>query len=312
MIYLYFSEPRIDPQAAGVTLDQYRTDLALRNENPEIVFSDEVTRTINGGSPWFEPLELADLDKVDIEKALTLLRRSLNPADYIFVFVGNLDIDALRRHVETYLASIPRGETWNSWRNLNIQRPGRADKPVYKGKEEQSAVYMAWYDKAPYSEEASAAASVLTEYLDIRMTEDIREKLGGVYSISASAAISPVPEGELSLAVYFACDPHRAGELTAAVQELIRQTSSGIIHGDTFTKSVEALKKDWESSIQGNAYIARSYANSSVLLNLPLSRLDRRPAYYNGVKPADIQNLCARLIPKGPATIVLYPEANKE
>jgi zinc protease len=293
-------------------LDQYRTDLALRNEDPETVFGDEITRTITGGSPWFKPLELADLAGVDTGKALAFIRRSLNPGDYTFVFVGNLDTEALRLYTETWLASIPPGETWNTWQNLNLRRPGKTERPVYKGKEEQSTVYMTWYDKAPYSEEASAAVSVLTEYLEIRMTEEIREKLGGVYSISVSATINPVPEGELNLAVYFACDPRRVGELTAAVTELIRQTSGGAVHGDTFTKSVEALKKDWESSIQGNTYIARSYANSSVLLNLPLSRLDKRPAYYSAVKPGDIQNLCARLLPKGPAVIVLYPEKSGE
>jgi zinc protease len=312
MIYLSFTEPKIDPRAAGVMLDQYRTDLALRDEDPETVFTDEITRTIYGGSPWFKPLELADLAKVDTNKALAFIRRSLNPADYTFVFTGNLDVAALRRCAETYLASIPRGETWNTWQNLNIQRPGKTGQTVHKGKEEQSLVYMTWYDKAPYSEEASAAASVLTEYLDIRMTEEIREKLGGVYSISASVSVNPVPEGELNLAVYFACDPRRAGELSAAVTELIRQTAAETIHGDTFTKSVEALKKDWESSIQSNTYIARSYANSSALLGLPLSRLDKRPAYYGGVQPADIQKICARLLPKGPAAITLYPEGWKE
>jgi zinc protease len=312
MIHLFFTEPRIDPNAAKVMLDQYRTDLALRDEDPETVFGDEITRTITGGSPWFKPLELADLARVDTGRALAFIRRSLNPADYTFVFTGNIDTEALRRCAETWLASIPPGETWNTWRNLNIRRPGKTERPVYKGREEQSTVYMTWYDKAPYSEEAGAAASALTEYLEIRMTEEIREKLGGVYSISAFAVINPVPDGELNLSVYFACDPRRVRELTAAVTELISQTSGGAVHGDTFTKSVEALKKDWEASIQSNVYIARSYANSSALLNLPLSRLDKRPAYYSAVKPGDIQKLCAQLVPKGPATIVLYPEGWKE
>jgi zinc protease len=120
--------------------------------------------------------------------------------------------------------------------------------------------------------------------------------------------VNPVPDGELSLGVYFACDPRRVEELTAAAAELINQTAGGLIHQDTFDKSVEALKKEWESSIQSNAYIARSYANSSTLLNLPLSRLDKRPAYYDTVKPGDIQRLCTQLFPQGPAVITLYPE----
>ena len=142
------------------------------------------------------------------------------------------------------------------------------------------------------------------------MTEEIREKLGGVYSISASAGHSPVPSGEMSMAVYFACDPRRVEELSAAVMELLRQTAAGAagIDGDTFGKAVEALRKEWETSMQSNAYIAQSYINSLVLLDQPLSRLERRPEYHNAVTPADIQRFCARLFSNGPARIVLLPE----
>ena len=77
---------------------------------------------------------------------------------------------------------------------------------------------------------------------------------------------------------------------------------------DVFAKAVEALKKGWEVSMQRNAYIAQSYANSSVLLNLPLSRLERRPKDYEAVTPTDIQKMCADLLPRGPARVVLYPE----
>jgi hypothetical protein len=45
-----------------------------------------------------------------------------------------------------------------------------------------------------------------------------------------------------------------------------------------------------------------------VLLNLPLSRLNRRPQYYSAVTPAEIQGICARLLQNGPAQIVLLPE----
>ena len=80
------------------------------------------------------------------------------------------------------------------------------------------------------------------------------------------------------------------------------------INRDIFAKAVEALKKEWETSMQSNSYIAQSYANSSVLLNLPLSRLNRRPQYYDAVTPADIQRICAQLLQTGPAQVVLLPE----
>ena len=60
--------------------------------------------------------------------------------------------------------------------------------------------------------------------------------------------------------------------------------------------------------MQSNSYIAQSYANSAVLLNLPLARLNQRPRYISAVTPGDIQRLCAQVLRNGPATVIVYPE----
>jgi zinc protease len=308
LLYLSFTDPRLDKEAVNAMMDQYRTSLAHRKENPDTLFMDEVSRVTSGGHPYFKPLEPEDLSGVDMEKAGAFIKRGLNPGDYTFIFTGNLDLEALRHLAETYLASIPPSASWNAWTDPQIQRPGRTETIVRKGREEQSMVFMGWYDPLPFTEEASVTASTLTEYLDIRMTEDIREALGGVYSISVNVSLSPAPKGELAMSVYFVCDPKRVEELSGAVERLLRQTAEGPINADTFAKSTEALKKGWEASMQNNGYIAQSYANSSVILDTPLSRLDKRPDLYGELRPEEIQELCRRLLSKGPVKIVLFPE----
>jgi len=309
MLYLIFTDQRIDGEAVQAMMDQYKTSLALRREDPHAVFSDEINRTIYSGHPHFKSLELEDLPKADTDKALAFVRKCLNPADYTFIFTGNLDFKTMKEYVENYLAAIPRGQSWNTWTDLNVTRPGKVENIVHKGKEEQSTVYMVWFSKAPFSDEISASCQVLNEYLDIKLDNEIREKLGGVYSISSGVSISPVPQGELSMQVYFNCDPKRVRELQTAVIAILNQTAGGVIDHDTFTKAMEAPKKEWEVSIQSNAYIAQSYANSSVLLKLPLSRLDKRPKLFAAVTQADIQRVCAQLLQSsGPALVVLLPE----
>ena len=312
MLYLNFTDPRIDPVAVEAMMAQYETSLALRSENPQIAFSDEINRTIYSGHPHFKPLELSDLPLADIDRAMAFIHKGLNPADFTFIFTGNLDIAAMKDYIETYLASIPPGESWNAWADLGIVRPGKVEKTIHKGKEDQSIVYMAWFENVPFTEELSITAQVLSEYLEIITNDEIREKLGGVYSISANVPASPVPRGELSMQVYFACDPKRMQELSDAVIDLLNRAAGGdSIDRDVFKKSTEALIKEWEISMQSNSYIAQSYANSVVLLNLPLSRLNRRQEYIKAVTPADIQQVCARLVQggnRGPVKVVLLPE----
>jgi predicted Zn-dependent peptidase len=107
---------------------------------------------------------------------------------------------------------------------------------------------------------------------------------------------------------YFACDPRRAIELSDAIIQQLERIAKGDINTETFTKAAEALRKSWEVSMQNNSYIARNYGNLAVSLDLPLSQLDKRPGLYASVTPAEIQDLCRRLLPMGPARIILYPE----
>jgi zinc protease len=308
MLYLSFSQPRMDGDAVRALLDSYRTSLAQRGENPDVVFSDTVTGVTSGDHPYFKPLTVEDIGKVNMTQAMSFLKRGLNPGDYTFVFTGNLDPAVIRPLAETWLASIPPAETWNTWTDPGLQRPGRVEKKVYKGKEDQSFVFMGWYVPLAFTEEQSMAAAVLSEYLDIRLTEDIREKLGGVYSASVNVSLSSLPVGELVMQIFFVCDPRRVDELSQAVETILQQTAEAPLDDDVFSKSVEALKKNWEESVQSNFYIAQSYANSRVLLDTPLSRLNKRPELYGQVKPAGVQQLSRMLVSRGSARILLYPE----
>ncbi|MDR1024427.1 MAG: insulinase family protein, partial [Treponema sp.] len=266
MLYLSFTEPRMDGDAVRALLDNYRTALAQRGEDPNTLFSDTVIGVSSGDHPYFKPLAVEDLDRVDMAQAMAFLKRGFNPGDYTFIFTGNLDPALMRSLAETWLASIPPSESWNTWTDPGLQRPGRMEKKVYKGKEAQSFVFMGWYAPLDFTEERSVAAAVLNEYLDIRLTEDIREKLGGVYSVGVDVSVSPIPIGELVMQVYFVCDPRRSDELSLAVEAMLHQIVEEPLNADVFGKSVEALKKNWEASVQSNLYIAQSYANSSVLL----------------------------------------------
>ena len=311
MLYLSFTQPRIDPEAVKVMLDQQRTRLANQENDPNSVFRREITRTING-NPRFYPLELADLEKVNIDDALDFVRSCLNPGDYTFVIAGNLDMPQIRTLVETYLASIPASQPFNNWADIDPQRPANPDteKDVKKGKEERSAVYVSWFLPQQYSEEKAAAVSILNEYLDISLNDEIRETLGGVYSISSWVSLSPIPKGELSGGVYFFCDPKRAEELISAVKAEFQKITQGNIDPDTFTKATEAAIKGEEQSIQSNLYIAQSYANSAVIYRSPLSRLNKRPDLYRAVTPAGIQTVMTDLTGGNLVRVVLYPEAN--
>jgi len=254
-------------------------------------------------------MELADIDKISTEKALAFINRCINPADYTFVFTGNLNVNEMKEFSALYLASIPNAPSMNTWVDPGIKRPAKLEKNLYKGKEDRCTVYLGWFAPGPaaFDEGRNQTAAVLSEYLDIILTDEIREKLSGVYSISAGASVSTIPKGEYRLSIYFQCNPARVDELVAAVQDRITGICAKPLNQDTVNKSKEALLMEHENSIQRNLHIAQSFANSSVLYNTPLGRLNTRPAAIRAVRPENVQSLCRDMTSSGPIQVVLYP-----
>jgi zinc protease len=261
------------------------------------------------------PLELEDLEKVSIEHAYEFLNLCLNPADYTFVFTGNINVNEINEYLETYLASIPDSFSMDQWIDPGVVRPHDLEKIMYQGIEERCLIYLAWFAPGPsgFDEKINQVSSVLTEYLRILLSDEIREKLSGVYSITSGTSVSVIPAGEYSLSVFFQCNPARADELINAVQERINDIVNLPINIDTFKKSIETLLMQHENQMQRNLHIAQSYANSSVLYNTPLSRLNQRPEVIRSVTPEEVQALCRDILVNGPVQFVQYHEGwNKE
>jgi zinc protease len=313
MLYLSFTQPRIDQNGLNIVTGQHRTTLLRDADNPEAFFFRELTRTVYNNHPRLKPLETEDLDLLDPNAVLDFLRGALNPADYTFVLVGNLDrISQLRDLISAWLASIPPPSPprpgFRQWADPGFTRPDKMEKIIRKGREEKSVVYMGWFVPSPWNEEMNARTLVLNEYLDIILTDEIREKLGGVYSVEPYTSFSLTPKGELSLEVFFICDPRREGELRQAVKERLSTLAGGDIDEETLRRAREARVKTFEQSMENNLFIARNMAQFVLVQEIPLSHLEERPALYRSVTAEQIRGLITLLLTKGPAELILYPE----
>jgi len=310
LINLFFTNPKLDERAIAAVLDQYRTYLAYQDDDPQVYFYHQLDNLIYNNHPQFKPLEYSDIDRVSVARARAFLDRCVNPGDYTFVFTGNIDVNTMRELAAIYIGSIPNAASMNNWVNPSVALPQEVKKIIYKGVDERSIVYLGWYAAAPsaFNEQLNQTSAVLTEYLNIILNDEIREKLGGVYSIYAGVSTTVIPAGKHNLDVYFVCSPHRVDELVSAVQNCISSVLRSPVNADIFNKAKEALLMGHDRSIQDNSHIAQSYVNSSHLYNTPLSRLYSRPGAIRAVTAQDIQSLCRTLLSSGPVQLLLYPE----
>ncbi|GMO19686.1 MAG: insulinase family protein [Termitinemataceae bacterium] len=310
LLYMGFTSPRHDEEMAQILKDEYKTTLTQRRENPETYFNEELQRLIYN-SPYMSPLEPEDLDKLDTKKAALWTAYCRNPADYVFCFTGNIDFDDMRPLVETYLASIPEGEPFDTKTDFKIEFPHTVDKTLFKGKEDKSWVFLGHFLGHEWNLEEAMTAEVLSEYLEITLIQEIREKLGGVYGIwpDFSLARTPLP-GKLSGEIYFNCSPARVEELTNAVEAELAKIAAGRINQETLKKAKDALIKEWESALEQNNYVARRLVSYAVIFEIPLETLFLRNKLYEAVTAEKLKNITALLLKQGLVRAVLYPSSS--
>jgi zinc protease len=310
LLHLSFIDPRIDDAAAKAHLDGTRTTLARKKDNPEALFSDAVARAVSGGNPRFEPLTEERLSLLNLDAARVFLRSLMNAGDYTFVFAGNVDPATLRPLVERYIASLPGSRTGAGWTDPLIARKPGTDLVVRKGTEDKALAFIARYAPSPYSARSAAAAEALQEYLDIRLTDEIREKRGDVYSVSVSVSQSVAPAGELALSVVFSTGPDKLRDVETAIDAELQRLRNDGPDPAVLEKVREALRKGHQSSLQSNRFIASSLAYQDVLAGLPESTLFGLPALYDSIGGGELRAAMELLLGAAQIRATLVPETD--
>ena len=336
MIYLFFVMPRLDIRAINASLDRWRTALRHLDKDPHSVFDRETHKIISNNHPLLRYLEVEDLDSISIRQAIAFLRQCLNPAEYTFVFAGNIDIDFIRKLSLHYIASIPNASSMSMGNTPEILRPVGGRRSIYKGKEEKSLVYLGWFaDDAGFFDK-NPAAIVLTKYLYTLLSEKIRGDLGGVYSLYAGAFTYMTPRRISCIKVQFPCSPSRAEELIAAVKQCIADIAKHPIDQVRFDNAKKTLLMEHAAYLQDNEYIAWGYASSLLAapmfdytslfdgvpmldcaskhmpmaysMSMSLKGFVMYPDSIRAVRPEDMQAFCRDVLDAVPVQLVLYPE----
>lgn len=256
LAYLNFTGTRIDPDAIANWKSRWIEN--LRNEllDPNTVFFREFTKVLTSNHPRAREMTTEDVEAFDADKALAFYReRFADASDFTFFFVGNVDPAALRPLVEKWLGGLPALERDETQRVIDIPFPaGKPRVEVKKGKEPKSRVRIAFGGKTEWSRAANTDARLLSEIMNIRLREILREDMGGVYGVSIWGGISREEPQTFSYEVGFGCAPDQVEPLTNAVFDAIRDVQANGI-GDTYLDKVrETWRRQREEQEKQNGF----------------------------------------------------------
>jgi len=314
LIYLDFTAPRLDTAAFEAFKNQVAPFLANRGSDPDQVFSDTVSWTMSQHAYRSRPITAATFAEVNPEKALAFYKnRFADASDFTFVFVGNVDSTTLKPLVEKYLASLPslgRTETFRD--NGGAPPKGIVEKVVHKGVEPKANTIIEFTGACLNAPETRFAIRALVELFQIKLTETLREQLGGTYSPSVGGGCSRVPRQEYSIQVQFNSSPDNVEKLTKSAFALIDSLKAQAPSQADVDKVKEEFLRAQEVNLKQNAYwlgniMGREQAGEDVGgLVGPYEQM------IKNLTPAQIQEAAKTYLnTSNYARFVLLPEAGK-
>lgn len=136
----------------------------------------------------------------------------------------------------------------------NKLRPvtGKKTLEVKKGKEEKSVIVAFYTGELPFSEDFEFKMEALKEVLNIRIIEELREKIQGIYGGGASVSLEKYPYSNYSFILQLPCGPEKVDTLLKAVRkefELVVQKGPGQQYLD---KVKQQWKEQYKTSIKEN------------------------------------------------------------
>jgi zinc protease len=257
LIHLYFTAPRKDQELFDVFITNQKTQLASAQVNPDYQFSKRLNRIIaNGNLRAMSIYDPEDLEKVDMERGLEIYSdRFANAANFEFFFTGNIDLNSFKSLLEQYLGSLPSDpENRDEFKDLGIRAPRGKSETIEVGADEKSQVILYFSGERTYERRKAADISYLGEILTIKLIENLREDIGGVYGVGANGSMGIQPVDNFSFSIGFPCSPDMVDQLIEAAWVEVKKIQENGPTEEDLNKVKEKRRIALEENLKRNNY----------------------------------------------------------
>lgn len=256
LVYLKVTAPRRDEAAFDALRAQYLPILANRDNVPEQVFQDTVILTMQQNHPRAQPLTAEVLRGARYDRAFSIFRdRFADASDFTFVIVGAVDLDSVRPLVAHWLGALPATGRRETWRDVQMDPPGGViEKRVRKGVEPKAQTLAFFTGEATYDPASRYAMRSLGDLLEMKLLDNLREALGGTYSVNAGGALSKYPKAEYQFTISFGSAPEQVDTLWSVVLAVIDSVKQQGATAEELQKVREQQLRTQEVQLKENAY----------------------------------------------------------
>ncbi len=291
LMHLYFTKTRKDAALYEVYKTNQKTQLEGAQANPDYQFSRALNKIIADGNPRaMGIMSPEDYDQINIDRGLEIFAdRFSNAANFEFFFTGNIDMDTFVPLLEQYIASLPGdAAVKDTYVDLGIRTPRGKKERIEVGTDEKSQVIMFFSGETDYDRNKANDISYLGEILTIKLIENLREEIGGVYGVGAGGSMGIQPVGNFSFSIQFPCSPDMVDKLTEAAWKEVKKIQENGPSEDDLNKVKEKRKIAYEENLKRNNYWNGQMSNVRTY-ELPWNSILEGRAAIDAVTPERIK-----------------------
>jgi zinc protease len=310
LVYLYFTQPRLDTALVNTFLGRFRGVLANRSASPEAAFSDTLQVTMAQHSVREQPVSASTLDQIDPFKSYDFYKDRFSDASgFTFVFVGNFKLDSIKPLVEKWLGGLPSTRKSEKWRDTGVRPPtGVVERIVKRGTEPKARTALIFTGPFEYTRQNRYYLSALAELLNIKLREALRENLGGTYGVSVSPSATRDPQPSYRFTIGFGSAPERLEALTSAALLQIDSVKKFGTTPEYLTKVKEAALRSRETALKQNGYWLSQIATFDQS-GWPLAEIPNGEKLITALTAQDLQRAASKYLRiDNYVRVSLYPE----
>jgi zinc protease len=280
--------------------------------NPQFTFQDSLIAILYKDHPWAPKLPKPEnFARIDQQRVLDIYKERFgNAHGFTFVLVGKFDIAEIKPLLATYIGSLPSSGQHESYKDVGL-RPvkGSLKREIIKGTEPKSFIRMFWNGESPYSATEELKLQALSEVLNIKIIETLREDLAGIYGGGMYGNLTKYPYPHYSIGVSLPCGPENVDKLIQAALGEIDKIKKNGPSAEDLNKVKETWRQQHEEHLKDNGYWARQLLESVEMASDPKEVL-RYEDRLSSLTPIDLKETANRYMKMDSyIQVVLNPEA---
>ncbi len=259
LTYLMFTAPRKDESAFQSAVDKMKALYKNATMQPTYALQDTLLSVIYNNHPRAKASlpKVENLEALNYDRMLQLYKeRFADGNDFVFYFVGDIDLEVAKPLFEKYLGSLPVLKTQENYKIIDMRIVDGEHINIFEKEQQTPFSMVAVIYHAPVKEDLKniLVTNILEQALNYKYIESVREDEGGAYTVQASVSLSDYPVEEATVQIILPTAPDKRAKMTEILYKGVEDMVTNGPSAEDMEKAKEYLLRSHDEELMQNYY----------------------------------------------------------